>query len=145
MKKVLRWRERRDAWFRTMFAKSFAEWHEVRDRQEWGRGIWDYTLPMPVLPKAKHPDHKALVERMEAVERAVCEHEFGDVKKGCLTAIFCSKCGSLHPDWERCFSYTWSDDLHCDINEDGTKYKPELTIDGKDYRTVASKPKDQKK
>ena len=43
-----------------------------------------------------------LTRRMKRLEQFHCEHEFSDPKKGCLESIFCSKCGALHPDWERC-------------------------------------------
>ena len=45
---------------------------------------------------------RALERRIKKLEQFHCEHEFSDTKKGCLESIFCSKCGALHPDWERC-------------------------------------------
>ena len=110
-------RKRRDEWFRTMFVKLFAEWHEVTEEPK--KGLFLYSLlrswdGLPVSkPKAKHEDYKGLAARLEAVEKKVCDHVFGDPSKGCVEAIVCSKCGTIHPDWEpdRRRKYDDNDDI----------------------------------
>ena len=44
---------------------------------------------------------RTLAERIERIEQYHCEHEFSDERNGCFDSLFCSKCGALHPDWQR--------------------------------------------
>ena len=79
-----------------------------------------------------------LAARVKKLEQYHCEHEFSNTAKGCLESIFCSKCGALHPDWVQTFQHLFG-------FADGEKPVGYLITNGKHYRTVASKPKDQKK
>ena len=71
-----------------------------------------------------------LAKRIARLEQFHCEHEFSNRGKGCLESVFCSKCGAVHPDWER--------DRDCDSSP-GRVYvfkTPEnmAVIDGRAYR-----------
>jgi len=80
----------------------------------------------------------ALARRIKKLEQFHCEHEFSDYDKGCTEPIFCSKCGALHPDWERTFAHSFG-------FADGEEPVGCLIIDNVCYRTKASKPKKGKK
>ena len=81
-------------------------------------------------------DFRLLLERVERLEQYHCEHEFSDHGVGCTASIFCSKCGALHPDWERTFPHRFG----FAPSEKPVGY---LIVDGKHYRTKASKPKEE--
>ena len=73
---------------------------------------------------------EAFEARIKTLEQYHCEHEFSKREKGCLESIFCSKCGVLHPDWER--------DRDCDSSP-GRVYVFKtpanmVVIDGRVYR-----------
>ena len=140
--KARRWwralRNREEEWFKAMFAKSFAEWHEVDEEQKKKLGyptyFWEFLLPRK--PRAKHEDYAGLEKRMKAVERKVCDHVFGDPRKGCVEAIVCSKCGTIHPDWEKNTRYD-SDGETC---EGWTP--PEFFVNGTGYIKKKATPCD---
>ena len=75
-----------------------------------------------------------LAKRIKHLEQFHCEHEFSDKRKGCLESLFCSKCGALHPEWEQTFPHRFG-------FGPGEKPVGYLIVDGKHYRTKASKPK----
>ena len=131
MKKHKSLRERRADWFRTMFADCFKEWHEVEEKPK-RRGLFDYTYILglsflPKLPRAKHPDYKALEMRLKTVEQKVCDHLWAAPLKGCLESIFCSKCGALSPIWEKALPKPYDDEdlkdwIEPEVYADGTGY-----------------------
>ena len=129
MKKYKPLRERRDAWFRSMFAKCFADAHEIREQKtlDLYHIVWFPPLHPPKL--AKHADYKTLETRLKAVEQKVCDHTFCDRLKGCMESIFCSKCGALSPDWQRAPAKRYDD--NGDVL-DGY-IEPEVYADGKGY------------
>ena len=107
--------------FNDMFDIAFSKAHQSKSD-----GPYRHARPVAV-----HDNWEARIARLEQFH---CDHEFGNREKGCLDGIFCSKCGVLHPDWEPCDHFAWSSEAISYINEDGSKYEPELTIDGQDYR-----------
>jgi hypothetical protein len=129
MKKLHEWRARRDKWFRSMFAKCFAEYHEVRGPKK--PGPYDIVWFPPLYPpkKAKHPDYGALETRLKAVEQKVCDHTFCDRQKGCMESIFCSKCGALDPAWQKAPAKRYDEDGEV---RDGY-IEPEVYADGTGY------------
>ena len=87
--------------------------------------------------RGRDSDYRLFSERIARLEQFHCEHEFSSHDKGCLASIFCSKCGALHPDWER--------DYACDSSP-GRMYVfkcPEnmAVVDGRAYRKKKKKGK----
>ncbi len=143
MKWISRIRGRRDRWFDArldeQFPEHFAGSHDVvAEKKKRELSMYDIMWLSPYSVKkakaAKHVVPPDLEKRLKLVEQAVCEHAFCDAKTGCLDTIFCGKCGALHPDWEQCSYFAWNDNKGYYMNEDGSKYVPELTIKDQDYR-----------
>lgn len=42
-----------------------------------------------------------LEKRIARLEQFHCEHEFSEVKKGCLASLFCAKCDAVNPAWRK--------------------------------------------